>query len=341
MQNNHGHDGSNNPHGNDQHGHDLSKDPSQADEVFPCPAASPLEFNWRQWARIAKATFDEIEEDNLIIVSAGVAFFTMLAIFPLITACISLYGYLADPQVVVDQLAAISDLMPEDAWGLLNDQVLAVVNTPQSGLGLRIAIGLLIAFWSAGAGIRAIMQALNIAYGEREERPAAARYALAGALTLSVTIFMWISLAVIIGVPSLLSLLKLEGMNALITRCLPWVLLIGLFSVATIVLYRVGPSRRPAKLRWVIPGTLLATLGWFLTSFGFSKFVSQFGTYNAAYGSLSAVIILLIWFWLTAFIILVGAELNGELERHTAIDTTRGPDRPCGNRGAAMADYVW
>jgi len=205
---------------------------------------------------------------------------------------------------------------------------------------LGIAIGLLIALWSAGSGIRAIMRAMNIAYGERETRNLATFYAIAASMTLSMIIFVWIALAVIIGVPAVLHLLKLDDAIGLFSRFLPWLLLISMFGFASGVLYRFGPSRRPAKKRWVFPGIVFTTLTWLVISFGFSKFVSAFGNYNAIYGSLSAVIILLIWFWLTAYTVIVGAELNAEMERHTCVDTTRGPDRPIGERGAAMADYI-
>jgi membrane protein len=274
------------------------------------------------------------------IVAAGVAFFSLLAIFPLITACLSIYGYFADPSQVQGLLRNVNSVLPQDAWEILNRQITAVISAPGGKLGLGIAVGLLIALWSAGAGIRAIMRAMNIAYGERETRNLATFYALAASMTLSMIVFVWIALAVIIGVPAILHLLKLDGAVAIFSRFLPWVLLVSMFGFAAGVLYRFGPSRRPAKKRWVFPGIVFTTVTWLLISFGFSKFVAAFGNYNAIYGSLSAVIILLIWFWLTAYTVIVGAEINAEMERHTTVDTTRGPDRPLGERGAAMADYV-
>lgn len=305
----------------------------------PCCARSPLEFTARDWWIIIKNTWLEINIDNVGIIAAGVAFFTLLAIFPLITACLSLYGYFADPSQVQDLLNSVNGVLPADAWEVLNSQIIAVISAPNTSLGLGIAIGLLIALWSAGAGIRAIMRAMNIAYGERETRNPATFYAIAASMTLSMIIFVWIALAVIIGVPAVLHLLKLDEAIGLFSRFLPWLLLISMFGFASGVLYRFGPSRRPAKKRWVFPGIVFTTLTWILLSFGFSKFVAAFGTYNAVYGSLSAVIILLIWFWLTAYTVILGAELNAEMERHTSVDTTRGPDRPLGERGAAMADF--
>lgn len=305
-----------------------------------CDAHSPLDFSAGDWWIIARNTWEEIHVDNVAIIAAGVAFFTLLAIFPLITACLSLYGYFADPTEVQGLLNSVNGVLPADAWEVLNRQIVSVITAPNSGLGLGIAIGLLIALWSAGSGIRAIMRAMNIAYGERETRNLAMFYAIAASMTLSMIIFVWIALAVIIGVPAVLHLLKLDDAIGLFSRFLPWLLLISMFGFASGVLYRFGPSRRPAKKRWVFPGIVFTTFTWLIISFGFSKFVSAFGNYNAIYGSLSAVIILLIWFWLTAYTVIVGAELNAEMERHTCVDTTRGPDRPLGERGAAMADYI-
>jgi len=305
----------------------------------PCDATSPLGFTGRDIWHVVKRLFSEVGRDNVSIIAAGVAFFSMLAIFPLITACLSIYGYFADPTDAYAQLEIVSELLPVEAWSIISTQVQAVASAPTANLGLGIAIGLLIALWSAGSGIRAMMRAMNVAYGETEKRNLATFYALAGSMTLSVTIFLWVALAVIIGVPAALTLLNLEGLTATVTRFLPWIILISMFAFATMVLYRFGPSRRPAKMRWVLPGVLLATLSWLAFSYSFSRFVAEFGSYNKTYGGLSAVIILLIWFWLTAFVVIVGAELNAELERHTLVDTTRGPDRPIGERGAAMADF--
>lgn len=305
----------------------------------PCCARSPLGFSARDWWVIIKNTWREIHADHVAIIAAGVAFFTLLAIFPLITACLSIYGLFADAHQVEGLLQSVNSVLPAQAWDILHGQIKSVISAPNAGLGLGIAIGLLIALWSAGSGIRAIMRAMNIAYGEKETRNFATFYALASSMTLAVIIFVWISLAVIIGVPAFLALMKLEGLTVGFSRTLPWVILITIFAFSSGVLYRFGPSRRPAKKRWVFPGMVFTTVTWLGLSFGFSKFIAAFGNYNAVYGSLSAVIILLIWFWLTAYTVIVGAELNAEMERHTTVDTTRGPDRPLGERGAAMADY--
>lgn len=308
-------------------------------DLSPCCARSPWEFTARDWWAILKRTWREIHDDNVTIVAAGVAFFTLLAVFPLITACLSIYGLFADPSEVENLTQSVNSVLPAQAWEILHGQITSVITAPNAGLGLGIAIGLLIALWSAGSGIRAVMRAMNIAYGEKETRNLATFYAMASAMTLAVIIFVWISLGVIIGVPAFLALMKLEGLTVGFSRAIPWLLLVSIFAFSSGVLYRFGPSRRPAKKRWVMPGIIFTTVTWLLQSFAFSKFIAAFGNYNAVYGSLSAVIILLIWFWLTAYTVIVGAELNAEMERHTTVDTTRGPDRPLGQRGAAMADY--
>lgn len=306
----------------------------------PCTAASPLRFNRKDIWHIAKCSWGEISRDNVPIIAAGVAFFALLALFPLISACLSIYGYLADPAGAQQHLNRVSGLLPPDAWSLINAQVQSVASAPKTGLGLRIICSLVIAFWAAGAGIRAMMRALNIAYEEQETRHPIKFYSLALLLTISMALVIIAALGVIIGLPAVLHVLKLDDISGLLTRWLPWGLLVMVFAFMTTVLYRYGPSRRPAKLRWLLPGVIFAALTWLLISAGFSYFVSAFGTYNATYGSLSAVIILLIWLWLTSFVIIMGAEINGEMERRTCVDTTRGPDRPIGQRGAAMADYI-
>jgi len=305
-----------------------------------CCVTNPLRFSARDWWTITKLTYGEIEEDNVFIVSAGVAFFSMLAIFPMITAGLSIYGFFADPLVAQKQLLTISDLLPPDVWGLINDQVMAVTGKENKAIGFKIILGILAALWASGAGIRAMMRGLNIAYGEVDNRNFFIRSVLAFGFTIGAIMMMLISLTVIIGVPSTLMVLELDGVTARLTKVLPWGLLVFAFGVSCTMLYRYGPSRRPAKLRWVIPGVIFATLSWLCISAGFSKFVSAFGTYNKTYGSLGAVIVLLVWLWLTNFVIIMGAEINGEMERHTSKDTTRGPDRPIGQRGAAMADYI-
>lgn len=302
-------------------------------------ANSPITLGLRDWKQVLGRVLAQINDDNVGIVAAGVAFFSLLAIFPLVSAAVSVYGFFSDPSDVYDLIASVSGLLPEQAWQVLNDEIMRLVTTPQEQLGLGILISLALALFSAGSGVRAIMRAMNIAYGEREDRHPFKFFLLATAMTLAMIVFMGVALLIILGVPWVLHFLNLDGVAALMTQILPWGLLVLMFSVASAILYLYGASRRPPKIRWVIPGVIFTTLSWLIISVGFSVFVTHMGRYDVTYGSLSAVVILLVWFWLTAMIVIMGAELNAELERQTLIDSTRGPDKPIGNRGAKMADF--
>jgi len=185
-----------------------------------------------------------------------------------------------------------------------------------------------------------MMRAMNVAYEEVETRNPFVFFFFGMLMTLGSLIFVWASLFVIIGVSAVLAYANIEDTAGLVSGKLPWILLMTMFSVACGVMYRFGPSRRPARKRWVLPGIGFALISWLTISFGFSRFVTRFGGYNETFGGLASVVILLIWLWLTAMVVIIGAELNSELERQTITDTTRGPCRPVGSRGAAMADFI-
>lgn len=304
-----------------------------------CTADSPLKFSFSDWWKVVKRTFVSTQRDNVTVVAAGVAFFSLIAVFPLISAAISLFSFFANPGDVDEISRTVSALMPGQAFDVIQKQIVTVLDAPDQAVGLGIIISLSVAVFSAGAGIRAMMRAMNIAYEEIEKRNFFVFYLYAGLMTLGSFVFIWLSLLVIVGIPSMLRYLYLDRVGNFLALTLPWILLVLVFGFAVGVMYRFGPSRRPARKRWVYPGMALATVSWLIISYGFSKFVSEFGNYNATYGSLSAVVILLVWLWLTANVIIVGAELNSELERQTVADSTRGAARPLGQRGAAVADF--
>lgn len=301
---------------------------------------SPWQYGLSDWWAVIKRTLVATRHDNVSVIAAGVAFFSLLAIFPLISAALSIFSYFTDAgdvQSITDSLAA---LMPQEAYAIIEGQIVSVLSTSNTQLSARIFFSLAFAIFAAGAGIRAMMRAMNVAYEEIETRNFAMFNLDAILMTLGSLLFVWLSLIVIIGVPSTLAFIQLEGSTDTVIRIIPWILIITIFALGCGVMYRFGPARRPARKRWIFPGIALAMVSWFLISFGFSKFVQQFGTYNETFGGLASVIILLVWFWLTAMAIIIGAELNSELERQTTADTTRGPFRELGDRGAAMADYV-
>jgi membrane protein len=303
-----------------------------ADRPSAMPAAGWRDILWRVWSQIG--------EDNVSIVAAGVAFYVMLALFPAITAFVSLFGLIADPGQVQEQFETLRGVIPDDAWSILNDQLIAVASAQTRNLGISALVGLVVALWSAGAGVRAMMTALNIAYHEREKRSFLRFYTTAFLFTIGIALLGIVSLGVIVIVPVLLNLVELGGIAQVLVRLLPWLVLAGFVAVALGVLYRYGASRNEPKTRWVSWGAILATVLWIGASLLFSIYVSNFGSYNETYGALAAVMILLLWLWISAFIVLLGAELNAEMEHQTERDTTVGRPKPRGEREAYVADHV-
>ena len=313
---------------------------SYAQDFAQCDCDSPWKYGLSDWWAVIKRTWKEAHHDNVSVIAAGVAFFSLLAVFPLITAALSTVSYFADPSDVQGITGAFATLLPGDAYAILDSQINSVLSAPPINASFGIVLSLGFAFISAGAGIRAMMRAMNVAYEEVESRNPALFFVFGMLMTLGSLIFVWISLFVIIGVSAALAHTNFEHSASFTTRTLPWILLIMVFCFACGVMYRFGPSRRPARKRWVFPGIAFALFSWLAISFGFSKFVTHFGAYNETFGGLASVIVLLIWLWLTAMVVMIGAELNSELERQTIADTTRGPCRPLGSRGATMADFV-
>ncbi len=313
---------------------------AHAENFKQCEEDSPWKYKLSDWLAVLKRTWKEASHDNVSVIAAGVAFFSLLAVFPLITAALSTVSYFVDPEDVQGITNNFAELLPSEAFGILNNQVNSVLSAPPRTASFGIILSLGFALFSAGAGIRAMMRAMNVAYEEVENRNPVVFFFFGFLMTLGSLVFVWGSLCIIIGVSTALSYTNLEDTASFTTRILPWLLLITLFCVACGVMYRFGPSRRPARKRWIFPGICLALVSWIIISFGFSKFVVHFGSYNEVFGGLASVIILLIWLWLTAMVVICGAELNAELERQTIADSTRGPCRPVGERGAVMADFV-
>jgi membrane protein len=300
------------------------------------PSAMPA-LGWRD---VLLRVWTGIGEDNVSVVAAGVAFYSMLALFPAISAFVSLFGLIADPNQVEQQFASLKGVVPDDAWSILNDQLIAVASAQSRSLGWSALLALLIALWSAGAGVRALMSALNIAYHEHEKRGFFRFYATAFLFTLGIALFALLALGVIVTVPLVLNLFNLGGIAQWIVGVVPWLVLAAFLAIALAMLYRYGPSRTQPKTRWVSWGATLAAVLWIVASLAFSLYVSNFGTYNETYGALGAVMVLLLWLWITAFVVLLGAELNAELEHQTERDTTVGRPKPRGKRGAYVADHL-
>jgi membrane protein len=291
------------------------------------------------WKDTAGRVWQSITTDHVSLVAAGTAFFGLLAIFPAMTALVSLYGLVADPASIREHAESIRGVAPEAAADIIETQLERIVE--QSGTaGLAFVAGLAVALWSANAGMKSLFEAMNVAYGETEKRSFVWLNLISMALTLGAMVVLILFMIAIAVVPALIGILGLEGAGAWLLSLLRWPIILVAAAAALAVVYRYGPSRTHPQWRWVTPGSVLASVGWIAASMLLSWYFSNFADYNETYGTLGAAIGLMMWFWISALVILVGAELNAELEHQTAQDTTAGSEQPLNERGATMADEV-
>jgi membrane protein len=302
-------------------------------------AERPSEIPKAGWRDILVRTWKEIGDDHVSLIAAGVGFYALLALFPAIAALIAIWGLAFDPQQIEQQITAISQFLPEQAGAIITDQARQVA-AAGGGLGLAAVIGILLALYSASKGIKALIEGLNIIYDEQEKRGFINLNLMALVITLGIIVALIVALGVIVVLPIVLELLGLGPIVDALVSIVRWPLLFAFAMLVLAALYRWAPSRAPARWRWVTWGAAIATLIWVLGSIAFSIYVRNFGSYNETYGSLGAVIILLMWLWLSAFVVLLGAELNAEMEHQTERDSTTGAPEPRGRRGAQVADEV-
>lgn len=308
-------------------------------------AETPSDIPARGWKDILLRVWDEQGKDNVSMLSAGVAYYALLAIFPAVAALVSIYGLVADPAMIETQLSQMRGLLPPEALSIVSDQARKVATAPSQGLGFGLIFGLLLTLWSASRGTNSLVSALNIAYGETERRGFLKLAALSMGLTVAGLLFVLVAMVMIVAVPAAIAIVGLKdtpiGWAASLIR---WPILALAIVLALAVLYRYAPDRREPQWRWVSWGSATATTVWLLGSLGFSVYVSNFGSYNETYGSVGAVVVLLLWFNLTSYVVLLGAELNAEIEHQTTRDTTKRrdgqPGRPMGRRDAYVADTV-
>ena len=267
------------------------------------------------WGRILANVWSELDRDHVSIMAAGVAFYGLLSLFPGMSALISLYGLASDPAVIATQLGALSGILPQEALHLLSDQLHALVAKPPAKLGIGLIVSLLLALWSATSAASMLMQALTVAYEETEKRGILSFYLQAVALTIGIAVFAVLSLFLIAVVPAVIDWLPLPDQWAEKLGLIRWPILAALVLVALALVYRFAPSRRRPYWHWLSPGTIAAALFWLLGSAGFSFYVARFGAYDKTYGSLGAAVIRLLWFYVGAYIVLAGAELNSEYEK--------------------------
>jgi membrane protein len=264
----------------------------------------------------------------------------MLAIFPAIIALVTIYGMVADPNQIESQVAEFAKSLPAGADQLLTQQLQNVATAGRQSLSIGLVVSLLAVLWSVSSGVQGLVKGLNVVYDERETRGFVKLRGLSLLLTLGSIVVAVIALALITVFPSAIDRLDLGQAGQLAASVARWVVLAVLVLVAMAVVYRWGPDRANPRWRWVSMGAVVALVLWLLGSAGFSYYVDNFGKYNQTYGALAAVIILLLWLYLSTFAVLLGAELDAEIERQTARDTTTGPERPLGERDAEVADTL-
>jgi membrane protein len=303
-------------------------------------AETPSQIPARGWKDILWRVYARITECRVIAVAAGVTFYALLAIFPAIAALISVYGLFADPGTIASQLDSIASFVPGGAIEVIGDQMNRVASQGAGTLGLAFIVGLAISLWSANAGISALFDALNIVYGEKEQRSFVRLNLISLALTFAAIAFMLLAIGLIAVVPVALKYIGLESATEWIVKIARWPLLFVVVGLALSILYRYGPSRTEPQWRWVTWGSMFAALVWIAASLLFSWYAENFGSYNETYGSLSAIIGFMTWIWLSTIVVLAGASIDAEMEHQTVRDTTTRAPRPMGQRGATMADTV-
>jgi membrane protein len=302
-------------------------------------AESPSDVPPKGWLDILTRTGKRISADNVSIVAAGVGFYAFVAVVPALAAIIGMYGLISDPAQVSSHVTAFAKILPHEVLPLIEQQLKRITSNVHAA-SLSAALGVVIAIYSSASATKALIQGLNICYDEQEKRSFIKLNALALLLTLGAIVGAIVAITLVAVVPPLLDHLDLGARLNIAVNAMRWLVLVVGFVMSLAVVYRFGPSRKDAKWRWVSWGATAAALLWLAGSALFSFYVSRFGSYDKTYGSLGAVVVFLMWLYLSAFAILTGAELNAEMERQTLKDTTTGQPKPLGQRGARAADTV-
>jgi membrane protein len=303
-------------------------------------AERPSEIPARGWKDILLRVYQNIGNDHVVALAAGVTFYSILALFPAIAALVALYGLFADPNTISAHLDSLSGILPEGALHVVGDEMKRIAAQGNNTLGVTFIVGLATALWSANAGIKSLFEALNLVNKEPEKRGFIKLNAVSLAFTLAAIVFVLLALGALVVLPIVLNYLGIAAAAELAMKILRWPALLILVMFGLALVYRYGPSRARPKWRWLTWGSAFAAIGWLAVSILFSWYAANFGSYNKTYGSLGAVIGFMIWIWLSIIVVLLGAELNAEIEHQSARDTTTGTPKPIGYRGAEMADTV-
>ncbi|HEU5078892.1 MAG TPA: YihY/virulence factor BrkB family protein [Opitutaceae bacterium] len=302
-------------------------------------AEKPTELPKKGWLDVVWRTKQQLDEDNLSVVAAGIAFYAFLAVVPALAVVIALYALIADAGELSRHIEMLARVVPGEVMPLLKEQMTRIAQN-NTAAGISAIVGLLLAMYSSANATKALIAGLNIAYDESEKRSFVKLNLAAFALTFAGLIGIIVAVGLVGVLPAVTRFFFAEQMTKVVVDWLRWPLLMGLFIVGNATIYRFGPSRSSAQWKWVSPGAILAAILWIVGSGLFSLYVSKFGSYDKTYGSLGAVVVFLMWIYLTAYVVLLGAELNSEMERQTMKDTTSGEPEPLGARGAYAADTV-
>ncbi len=314
---------------------------TQAADMLPGGRADdPRRIPRAGWVQILRRSWSEAQRDQIPLLAAGVAFYAFLAIFPAMIATILLYGLFADPSTIADHVDSAGSALPGQVRELVVEQLRSLSSSHPAGAGIGVALALVLALWSASGGVANLTTAISTAYDETEKRGFVRKRLLALALTVGAVAFMLLMLGAVAVLPVVLDVVFPGSAVRVLLEIARWLLVALLVTAALAVLYRVAPDRAAARIRWVTVGAALATVIWLLASAGFSIYVANFGSYAKTYGALASVVVLLFWLWITAYAVLLGAEVNAEAERQTTVDTTTGPAKPMGSRGAVVADTL-
>lgn len=318
----------------------ANSDPTDSAPERGREATTPTEVPVRGWVEVAKRVKVEAKRDQAPLLAAGVAFFGLLALIPALVALLSMYGLVAEPDDIKRQVEDSLSAAPQEVREMIGQQLTSIQRSAHGTAVFALIAGIAIALWSASSGVNHLIDAVNVAYDEEESRGFVRRRGLSLLFTLGAIAFLVFAFVGIAVVPAVAQAAHLGAAGVVLVQVIRWVLLLGGLLLGLAVLYRWGPDRDSPRWSWATPGAIFAAVAWLAASVLFSIYVSNFGSYNETYGSLGAVVVLMLWMYLTFLVIILGAELNCELERQTEQDTTKGDPRPLGERGAYAADTV-
>ena len=303
-------------------------------------ASSPSDIPARGWKDVAVRVKDEVKDDHMVLAGAGVAFFGFLALIPALAALVSILGLITSPAQAASRAEDLFGGLPQESQDLLSAQLDSLSQQSSSSLTIALVVSVALALWSASGGMSHLIEGINIAYDEHDDRNFLVKKGLSLAFTLGAIVFVVAAAIGLAALPAILDALGAPGWLSWVIEIAFWPVLGLGFVVGLSLLYRYGPARSRPRWQWVTWGSGIALVVWIVASIGFRVYTSTFGSYNESYGSLAAVVILLLWLFITSFVVLLGAEINSELEHQTEKDTTEGGDQPIGSRDAVVADTV-